>query len=62
MFSVPFSPRRTENNCTSEFDSPLACRDDEADNMLLCKEVKAPWERVLVHDDALLSPDVRRRV
>ena len=46
------------NNCTSEFDSPLAYRYDESDSMLLCDEVKVPWERVFVHDDALLSRDV----
>jgi len=34
----------TENNCTSEFDSPLAYRYEETANMLLCKEVKAPWD------------------
>ena len=26
--------------------------------MLLCDEVKVPWERVFVHDDALLSRDI----
>jgi 4-hydroxyphenylacetate 3-monooxygenase len=43
---------------TSEFDSPLAWRYDESDSMLMCDEVKVPWERVFVHDDALLSRDV----
>jgi 4-hydroxyphenylacetate 3-monooxygenase len=45
-------------DCTSEFDSPLAYRYDESDSMVLCDEVKVPWERVFVHDDALLSRDI----
>jgi len=44
--------------CTSEFDSPLAWRFDESDSMVLCDDVKVPWENVFVHDDALLSRDV----
>src|SRR5262249_45524226 len=47
-----------ELGCTSEFDSPLAYRYDESDSMLLCDEVKVPWERVFVHGDALLSRDI----
>jgi len=47
-----------ESRCTSEFDSPLAYRFDESDSMLLCDEVKVPWERVFVHDDAQLSRDI----
>ena len=43
---------------TSEFDSPLAWRYDESDSMLLCDNVKVPWENVFVHDDALLSRDI----
>ena len=43
---------------TSEFDSPLAWRYDESDSMLMCDNVKVPWERVFVHDDALLSRDI----
>src|SRR5579864_8866201 len=42
----------------SEFDSPLSYRYDESDSMLLCNEVKVPWERVFVHGDALLSRDI----
>ncbi|HEY1542116.1 MAG TPA: 4-hydroxyphenylacetate 3-hydroxylase N-terminal domain-containing protein [Xanthobacteraceae bacterium] len=42
----------------SEFDSPLAWRYDESDSMLLCDNVHVPWERVFVHDDALLSRDI----
>jgi 4-hydroxyphenylacetate 3-monooxygenase len=53
-----WSRKPTERDCTSEFDSPLAYRYDESDSMLLCDAVKVPWERVFVHDDALLSRDV----
>jgi 4-hydroxyphenylacetate 3-monooxygenase len=47
-----------ELGCTSEFDAPLAYRYDETDCMLLCEEVKVPWERVFVHGDALLARDI----
>ena len=42
----------------SEFDAPLAWRYDESDSMLLCDNVHVPWEKVFVHDDALLSRDI----
>ncbi len=45
-------------NGSAELDSPLAYRYDESDSMLLCDEVKVPWERVFVHGDALLSRDI----
>jgi 4-hydroxyphenylacetate 3-monooxygenase len=48
-----WSRRPFELGCTSEFDSPLAYRYDESDSMLLCDEVKVPWERVFVHGDTL---------
>lgn len=47
-----------EREAKSEFDAPLAWRFDETDSMVLCDEVKVPWERVFVHDDAILSRDV----
>src|SRR5580692_5948846 len=53
-----WSRQPAEVNCVSEFDSPLAYRYDESDSMLLCHEVKVPWERVFVQDDALLSRDI----
>jgi len=49
----PFEP-----GCASEFDSPLAYRFDESDCMLICNEIKVPWERVFVRGDALLSRDI----
>jgi 4-hydroxyphenylacetate 3-monooxygenase len=45
-----WSRQPMEGNCTSEFDSPLAYRYDESDSMLICDEVKVPWERVFVHE------------
>ncbi len=42
----------------SEFDAPLASRYDESDCMLVCHDVKVPWDRVFVHGDALLSRDI----
>ena len=53
-----WSRQPIESTCASELDSPLAYRYDESDSMLLCDEVKVPWERVFVHDDALLSRDI----
>jgi len=53
-----WSRQPMEMNCTSEFDSPLSYRYDESDSMLLCDEVKVPWERVFIHDDALLSRNI----
>jgi 4-hydroxyphenylacetate 3-monooxygenase len=53
-----WSRKPLEPHCISEFDSPLAYRYDESDSMLLCDEVKVPWERVFVHDDALLSREI----
>jgi 4-hydroxyphenylacetate 3-monooxygenase len=40
------------------FDSPLGYRYDETDSLLLCREVKVPWQQVFVHGDALLSRDI----
>ena len=53
-----WSRQPMEMNCTSEFDSPLSYSYDESDCMLLCDEVKVPWERVFIHDDALLSRNI----
>jgi len=53
-----WSRKPFERHCSSEFDSPLAWRYDESDSMVMCEEVKVPWERVFVHDDAVLSRDI----
>jgi 4-hydroxyphenylacetate 3-monooxygenase len=41
-----------------EFDAPLTYRFDESDSMVVFKDVKVPWERVFVHDDAVRSRDI----
>jgi 4-hydroxyphenylacetate 3-monooxygenase len=53
-----WSRQPVEHKAESEFDSPLSYRYDESDSMLLCDDVKVPWERVFVHGDALLSRDI----
>ena len=42
----------------NEFDSPLAWRFDESDSMVMCDNVKVPWERVFVMDDAILAREI----
>ena len=53
-----WSRKSMERACHSEFDSPLAYRYDETDSMVMCENIKVPWERVFVHDDAVLSRDI----
>ncbi len=36
-------------------DYPLSRRFDESDCVVVCRDVKIPWERIFVHDDAELS-------
>lgn len=45
----------TANN---EFDSPLSWRFDESDSMVMCDNVKVPWEHVFLLDDAVLSREI----
>jgi 4-hydroxyphenylacetate 3-monooxygenase len=45
-------------NLKHEFDSPLTWRFDESDSMVMCENVKVPWERVFVLDDAVLSREI----
>ena len=47
-----------EVNAKNEFDSPLAWRFDESDSMVMCDNVKVPWERVFVMDDPVLSREI----
>jgi len=42
----------------NEFDAPLAWQFDESDCMVMCDNVKVPWERVFVMDDALLAREI----
>jgi 4-hydroxyphenylacetate 3-monooxygenase len=53
-----WSRKPMEPGCRCEFDAPLAYRYDESDSMVMCDDVEVPWERVFVHDDALLSRDI----
>ena len=53
-----WSRKPLEREARSEFDAPLAWRFDETDSMVMCDDVKVPWERVFVHEDALLSRDI----
>jgi 4-hydroxyphenylacetate 3-monooxygenase len=53
-----WSRKPLEREATSEFDMPLAFRFDETDSMLLCNEVKVPWSRVFVHNDAVLARNI----
>ncbi len=47
-----------ERGAAVEFDNPLAHRFDETDSMVMCDEVKVPWERVFVHNDAVLAREI----
>jgi len=49
-------PFNTESSRT--FDYPLTRKFDESDCMLVFRDVKVPWERVIVHDNALLSRNI----
>ena len=53
-----WSRQPLETNARSEFDSPLSYRFDETDAMVICENVKVPWERVFVIDDAVLSRNI----
>ena len=53
-----WSRKPFERHAQSEFDSPLTWRFDETDAMVMCNEVKVPWERVFVHNDAVLAREI----
>jgi len=53
-----WSRKPFERHAPHEFDNPLAWRFDETDSMVMCEEVKVPWERVFVHMDAVLARDI----
>jgi 4-hydroxyphenylacetate 3-monooxygenase len=38
-----------------EADYPMSYRFDETDSVLVCDQVKIPWERVFLHNDAAMS-------
>jgi 4-hydroxyphenylacetate 3-monooxygenase len=45
-------------NADNEFDSPLTWKYDETDVLVICDEVKIPWEKVFVMDDAILARSI----
>jgi 4-hydroxyphenylacetate 3-monooxygenase len=53
-----WSRKPFERHAPSEFENPLTWRFDETDSMVMCDEVKVPWERVFVHMDAVLARDI----
>ncbi len=53
-----WSRKPFERAAASEFESPLTYRFDETDSMVMCDNVKIPWERVFVHNDAVLARDI----
>ena len=56
-----WSRKPYERYAVSEFDNPLAFRYDESDCIVVCEEVKVPWEAVFTHDDIPLSRQVYLR-
>ena len=42
-------------NARHEADYPLSYRYDETDSVLVCDNVKIPWERVFLHNEATMS-------
>ena len=50
-----WSRQSIEKNAANEFDSPLTYRYDETDSMVMCDNVKVPWEKVFVLDDPVLA-------
>ena len=53
-----WSRKPFERDAQVEFDNPLAHRFDETDSMVMCDEVKVPWEKVFVHNDAVLAREI----
>ena len=53
-----WSRKPFERYAVSELDNPLAYRYDEGDCVVVCQDVKVPWERVFTHDDIGLSRQI----
>jgi 4-hydroxyphenylacetate 3-monooxygenase len=53
-----WSRKPFERHAAVEFENPLAFRFDETDSMVMCENVKVPWERVFVHMDAILAREI----
>src|SRR5947207_64668 len=53
-----WSRKPFERHASCEFENPLTWRFDETDSMVMCENVKVPWERVFVHMDAILAREI----
>ena len=53
-----WSRKPFEQHAPVEFENPLTHRFDETDSMVMCDEVKVPWEKVFVHNDAVLAREI----
>ncbi len=53
-----WSRKPYERYAPSEFENPLTWRFDETDSMVMCDNVKVPWEKVFVHNDAILAREI----
>ncbi|HKC53899.1 MAG TPA: 4-hydroxyphenylacetate 3-hydroxylase C-terminal domain-containing protein, partial [Burkholderiales bacterium] len=53
-----WSRKSFERDASCEFENPLTWRFDETDSMVMCENVKVPWERVFVHMDAILAREI----
>jgi len=53
-----WSRKPFERYAPNQFENPLTWRFDETDSMVMCDKVKVPWERVFVHNDAILAREV----
>jgi len=53
-----WSRKPFERHVAHEFENPLTWRFDETDSMVMCENVKVPWERVFVHMDAILAREI----
>jgi 4-hydroxyphenylacetate 3-monooxygenase len=53
-----WSRKPFERHASCEFENPLTWRFDETDSMVMCDNVKVPWERVFVHMDAILAREI----
>ncbi len=53
-----WSRKPFEQHAPVEFENPLAHNFDETDSMVMCDEVKVPWEKVFVHNDAVLAREI----
>ena len=45
-------------NADNQFDAPLTWSMDETDVLVICDNVKVPWEKVFVMDDAILAREI----